>query len=220
MERRKVLKITAGVAAAITGLGATGMVVLDRIFNPKTPLNYAWPDLDEVSLPLSPTPECKGRKQVTLAQTEGPYYSPNTPLRQNLLEEGIVGDKLMLEGFVLDTQCRPVTGAVLDFWSCDGEGTYDNKGMILRGHQFTDSNGYYRLQTVRPRYYAAGPFGNRTAHIHVKVQGKNTQLLTTQLYFPDEEMNEQDGIFSQSLVVSMLAPKDQTQHATFNFVLT
>lgn len=219
MERRKVLKITAGATAAIAGVGAVGMVVLDRVFNPKTPLNYAHPAPEKNTMSLAPTPECKGRNQATLAQTEGPFYSPNTPQRHSLLEEGIVGDTLILDGFVLDTQCKPIAGAVLDFWSCDGEGTYDIEGTGLRGHQFTNANGYYRLETVRPGYYSAGPFGNRTAHIHVKVQGRETQLLTTQLYFPDEEMNAQDGIFNQRLVVNMLAAQEQTQHATFNFIL-
>lgn len=219
MDRRKVLKLTAGATTAIAGAGVAGYFVLDRIFNPKTPLNYAYPDVLSGSALAEPTPECKGKSQVTLSQTEGPYYTPDTPMRSSLLENGVVGEKLIVDGFVLDTECRPVPGAVLDFWSCDGNGDYDNQGMRLRGHQFSDSQGYYRLETVRPRFYAAGPFGNRTAHIHVKVQGRNTRLLTTQLYFPDEEMNAQDSIFDKRLVVKMLQPEGNAQRAQFHFVI-
>ena len=32
----------------------------------------------------------------------------------------------------------------------------------------------------------------RTPHIHVKVQGRDTALLTTQLYLPDAETNARD----------------------------
>ena len=60
-----------------------------------------------------------------------------------------LGEPMLLEGRVLDTKCRPVPGAVLDFWSCDGEGEYDNDGMRLRGHQFADDEGRYRIETSR-----------------------------------------------------------------------
>jgi protocatechuate 3,4-dioxygenase beta subunit len=219
MERRKILKIIVGTSATIAGVGVVGYYALDRIFNPKTPLSYNYPEITASTQVLSPTLECKGHNDTTLAQTEGPYYTPTTPHRNNLIEIDTVGEKLLLEGFVLDTECKPVAGAVLDFWSCDGNGDYDNDGMKLRGHQFTDANGYYRLETVKPSYYAAGPFGSRTAHIHAKIQGKHTKLLTTQLYFPGEELNTQDGIFHESLLVKMEEPNNSQLHAKFNFVL-
>lgn len=216
MERRKVLKIAAGSTAAIA---ATSYFVLDNIFNPKTPLNYAFQSKAYGSEALTPTPECAGHSELTIPQTEGPFYTPNTPNRTNLIEAGTAGIPMVLEGYVVDTQCRPVAGAVLDFWSCDGNGVYDNEGMKLRGHQFADAQGYYRLETVRPSHYRAGPFGSRTAHIHVKVQGKNKRLLTTQLYFPGEPLNAEDGIFDQALLLNMLDEKSAHQKAGFNFVL-
>src|SRR3712207_6926313 len=51
----------------------------------------------------------------------------------------------------VDTRCRPVAGALLDFWQADARGEYDNSGFRLRGHQFADSRGRYRLRTVVPR---------------------------------------------------------------------
>ncbi len=134
---------------------------------------------------LEPTPACgDDDDEPTIAQTEGPYYTPNTPERVSLLEAGMVGDRLLLQGLVLTTGCTPVTQALLDFWHCDAAGVYDNQGYTLRGHQFTDDQGRYQLETIVP-----GLYPGRTRHIHVKVQAPNGPVLTTQLYFPEEPEN-------------------------------
>ncbi|HMO54725.1 MAG TPA: hypothetical protein PJ994_09490, partial [Tepidiformaceae bacterium] len=129
---------------------------------------------------LEPTPECTDDDdEPTVAQTEGPYFTPNSPERTSLLETGMSGTRLLLTGQVVSTSCAPVANALIDFWQCDDSGEYDNAGYRLRGHQFTDGNGAYMLETVVP-----GLYPGRTRHIHVKVQAPNERVLTTQLYFP------------------------------------
>ena len=163
---------------------------------------------------LEPTPACgDDDDEPTLAQTEGPYYTPNTPQRTSLLEEGMGGTHLLLNGFVLTPDCSPIAQALIDFWHCDDEGVYDNAGYRLRGHQFTDDQGRYQLTTIVP-----GLYPGRTRHIHVKVQAPNQPVLTTQLYFPNEPQNERDGIFHPSLVVTAGEATDGMA-AFFDFVL-
>lgn len=163
---------------------------------------------------LEPTPACgDDDDEPTLAQTEGPYYTPNTPERTSLLEEGMAGTHLLLSGLVLTPGCSPIAQALIDFWHCDNEGVYDNAGYRLRGHQFTDEQGRYQLTTIVP-----GLYPGRTRHIHVKVQAPNQPVLTTQLYFPNEPQNERDGIFHPSLVVTAGEGADGME-AFFNFVL-
>jgi protocatechuate 3,4-dioxygenase beta subunit len=164
---------------------------------------------------LAPTPQCvdDDDDDVTPAQTEGPYFTPNSPERTSLLEPGMAGTRLMLTGYVLKTACRPVAGALLDFWQADDAGEYDNVGYRLRGHQFTDDGGRYTLETVVP-----GLYPGRTRHIHLKVQAPNQPILTTQLYFPGEERNRSDRIFHEALVVDMQQSADGFDGA-FNFVL-
>jgi len=87
---------------------------------------------------------------ATPSQTEGPYYKPNTPMRASLLEPGMPGTKLVIEGSVLTTGCKPVPRAMLDFWQADATGRYDNAGYRLRGHQLTDESGRYRLEPSCP----------------------------------------------------------------------
>ncbi|MCL4871905.1 MAG: twin-arginine translocation signal domain-containing protein [Anaerolineae bacterium] len=162
---------------------------------------------------LSPTPACADDDDPTPAQTEGPYYTPDTPERTNFWEDGITGTRLLLTGKVLTTGCEPVAAALIDFWHCDANGTYDNVGYKLRGHQFTDANGNFVLDTVLP-----GLYPGRTRHIHVKVQGPNKPVLTTQLYFPDEPQNSRDGIYHPDLLMTVQATADGMA-AVFDFVL-
>ncbi|MFN7507258.1 MAG: hypothetical protein ACK5Q1_17045, partial [Limnobacter sp.] len=79
---------------------------------------------------LAQTPACE--HSFTPHQIEGPYYSPQTPRRSNLVD-GLRGELLVLEGRVLSTSCRPIPNAIVDLWSCDSQGEYDNTGFKLRG---------------------------------------------------------------------------------------
>jgi protocatechuate 3,4-dioxygenase beta subunit len=160
---------------------------------------------------LTNAPSCSG--VATISQTEGPFYKSNSPERTSLREPGISGTPLTVTGYVLSTSCHPIAHALLDFWQADGNGNYDNTGFRLRGHQYTDNQGRYSLDTVVP-----GEYPGRTRHMHVKVQAPDGPVLTTQLYFPGEARNDSDGIFSPELLMHV----QQTSNgelATFNFII-
>jgi protocatechuate 3,4-dioxygenase beta subunit len=165
---------------------------------------------------LLPTPDCGDDDDVTPRQTEGPYYTPNSPERISLLEPGIIGTKITVTGQVLTTDCKPVVRALVDFWHANDDGEYDNVGYKLRGHQFTDAAGRYTLKTIVP-----GLYPGRTRHFHVKVQAPNQRILTTQLYFPDEPNNKRDRIYNSKLLMEVkdaISPQ-RDKVAVFNFVL-
>ncbi len=168
-----------------------------------------------VAMPLVPTPACgdDDDDDPTPRQTEGPYFTPNSPKRTSLLEAGMAGMPLVVTGMVLTRGCQPVANALVDFWQCDDDGNYDNSGYRLRGHQFTDAKGVYRLETIVP-----GLYPGRTRHIHVKVQAPRQSILTTQLYFPDERRNDRDRIFNRELLLRM-ADAPRGQQGRFDFVL-
>jgi protocatechuate 3,4-dioxygenase beta subunit len=146
--------------------------------------------------PLPATPACHDGDEATLRQTEGPYFKPSSPKRTELLEAGMAGQPIELVGVVLSRACQPIAGALLDFWQADDKGQYDNSGFRLRGHQFSDADGRYRLRSVVP-----GLYPGRTRHIHVKVQPAGGRVLTTQLYFPGEPQNRSDGLFRRELLM-------------------
>ena len=125
----------------------------------------------------------------------------------------MAGTKLVLTGVVMTTACKPVAKAKLDFWQTDDKGVYDNRGFTLRGHQFSDEQGRYRLETVVPGLYTG-----RTEHIHVKIQAPGKAVVTSQLYFPGVAQNDRDGIFDAALLIKAQISGGAMQ-GSFDFVV-
>jgi protocatechuate 3,4-dioxygenase beta subunit len=164
--------------------------------------------------PLAATDASVDPDEPTVAVTEGPYFKANSPERASLREAGVVGTPLTLSGQVVSSKGQPIARALLDFWQADGSGGYDNTGYLLRGHQFSDAEGRYQLETVVP-----GIYPGRTRHIHVKVQAPNGPILTTQLFFPGEAQNASDSIFNARLLVAETDGLQGAKLATFKFVV-
>ena len=162
---------------------------------------------------LRPTPSCPDGAQPTPRQTAGPYFKPHSPERASLLEPGMPGMKIVVTGVVRLANCQPVPRALIDVWHADDRGAYDNAGFRLRGHQYTDDQGRYRLETIVP-----GNYPGRTRHFHVNVQAPKGPVLTTQLYFPGEAGNTSDPIFNRELVLRV-QDGAEVRTATFDFVL-
>ncbi|WP_275269921.1 intradiol ring-cleavage dioxygenase [Limnobacter sp. P1] len=185
-----------------------------KILQASAGLVFAGPMLGQRQV-LAQTPECN--PNPTPRQIEGPYYTPQTPRRSNLID-GLPGEILVLEGRVLSTACQPVAGAIVDLWGCDAQGVYDNTGFKLRGNQITDAQGRFRFETLMPGSYGNSSF-QRTPHLHVKVQGPGTPLLTTQLYFSDQPLNQHDSFFNPALLVKIEQKVQQPKLALFDFVV-
>jgi protocatechuate 3,4-dioxygenase beta subunit len=164
-------------------------------------------------VPLVATPECHDGDPVTSRESEGPFFKPASPKRTELFEAGMPGRPMELVGFVLSRHCKPLSSALLDFWQADDNGAYDNSGFRLRGHQFSDVEGRYRLLSIVP-----GAYESRTRHVHVKVRAPGGHLLTTQLYFPGEPRNTSDDLFRSELLMRM-ADRGGSLVARFDFVL-
>ena len=170
----------------------------------------------DTSVSMDPNLACGGGKTLasaTVELTEGPYFTANSPERASLLEAGMPGTKLVVTGYVYDTNCQPVANALLDFWQANANGEYDNSGYTLRGHQFTDANGRYELTTVVP-----GLYPGRTEHIHFKMQAPNGKLITSQLFFPGVQQNDSDGIYNASLLLS-IQKSDSEWQGQYNFIV-
>ena len=159
-------------------------------------------------LPL--TPACGPQVALTPRQTEGPYFTPNSPQRSSLVAPGSKAERLILTGRVVDVHCLAVAKALLDFWHCDEKGEYDNAGFRYRGHLFTDAEGRFRLETIFPALYPG-----RARHIHVKVQSPGRRILTTQLYFPGDA---RDFLWRKELEVVM-EQRPQGRIAAFQFIV-
>src|SRR5579862_336538 len=115
----------------------------------------------------------------TPSQTVGPFFRPSLiePDRENLLREGTRGERLVIEGRVIDGDGAPVTDAMLEIWQANAEGRYDHpdddQEKLLDpafhgyGRAATDARGEYRFQTIKPGP-VPGPGGELQApHINV-----------------------------------------------------
>jgi protocatechuate 3,4-dioxygenase beta subunit len=161
---------------------------------------------------LTLTPAC-GDAPETISKTEGPYFTPGSPLKRNFRPDDAGGSAITIAGYVLTRDCKPVANALIELWHCDHEGEYDSSGFKLRGHQFSDEQGRWWFETVEP-----GLYPGRTRHFHVKVQRPDGPVLTTQLYFPGEPGNERDGIFDPSLLLAITKAPDGG-YGRYDFVI-
>lgn len=145
----------------------------------------------------------------TPPETEGPFY-PVTPqddkdfdLTQVQGRDGVAEGKLILvRGSVLDSQGQPVPHATVEIWQANAKGRYrhprdPNPAPLDPNFQgwaivLTDEHGEFHFKTVMPGSYPASPSWMRPPHIHFKVAKTGYVNLTTQMYFPDEALNETD----------------------------
>ena len=162
---------------------------------------------------LDLTPACRDGDEQTVVQTEGPYFKPNAPLKRDLAVDAPGGERMTIGGLVLDTACRPLPRALVQIWHADESGAYDTKGYKLRGYQYADDDGRWWFSTIVPAAYAG-----RTRHYHVKVQKPHGRILTSQLYFPNERLNEQDSLFDRRLVMRV-SSSDEGRFGRFDFVV-
>jgi protocatechuate 3,4-dioxygenase beta subunit len=147
---------------------------------------------------------------------EGPFYRPNAPLRERLVD----APSLSIQGTVRDTRCRPMRDAVIEVWQADAEGEYDLTGSRFRGTLRTDARGAYRIDTIHPGRYLNGPT-YRPSHIHVKVHANDRPPLTTQLYFPGDPHNDADPWMRSSLLLTVQPPgcHPRPTRARFDFIV-
>ena len=64
----------------------------------------------------------------TTSDVLGPFYRPDSPVRESLRIKGEKGDPIELIGKRLHDDCMtPYKKAKIELWHCDGDGNYDNE---------------------------------------------------------------------------------------------
>jgi protocatechuate 3,4-dioxygenase, beta subunit len=120
-----------------------------------------------------------------------------------------IGERMILEGRVLDEDGRPVPETLVEIWQANACGRYahdvDRHDAPLdpnfsgAGRTMTDREGRYRFVTIVPGHY---PWGNhynawRPNHIHFSLFGPSfLTRLVTQMYFPGDPLQPIDPIFN------------------------
>ena len=145
----------------------------------------------------------------TPSETAGPFYpvkdqqDKDADLTQVDGHDGVArGQHIIVSGQVSDVAGHSIENATLDIWQADANGRYRhpldvNSVPLDKNFQGwaivrSDSNGLFRFKTVIPGAYPASRTWIRPPHIHFKISKPGYRALTTQMYFPDEALNETD----------------------------
>jgi protocatechuate 3,4-dioxygenase, alpha subunit len=147
--------------------------------------------------------------QATTSQTVGPYFTIGLDLlsRNQIPSPGIAGERITIQGQVVDGDGQPVPDALLETWQANAEGRYihpedlqtesDTAEFFGFGRIPTDENGCFRFTTIKPGP-VPGPEGTMQApHIVVSVfmRGLLTRLIT-RIYFFGDPRNEKDYVLN------------------------
>ena len=141
----------------------------------------------------------------------GPFYPLDKPqdrdgdlTRLRGRKEVAQGTVMDLSGRVLDLKGNPLRGIRLEIWQANTFGRYahpmDESDLQLdpnfQGYAqlTTDREGRYRIRTIKPGAYPAEPGWVRPPHIHFEVRSR-TNRLVTQMFFPDDPLNEKDALY-------------------------
>jgi protocatechuate 3,4-dioxygenase beta subunit len=120
-----------------------------------------------------------------------------------------LGERIVVEGRLLDGGGRPISGTLVEVWQANAGGRYrhdaDRHPAPLdpnfsgAGRCVTDAEGRWRFVTIKPGAYPWQNHANawRPAHIHFSVFGRAfTQRLITQMYFPGDPLFAFDPILA------------------------
>jgi protocatechuate 3,4-dioxygenase alpha subunit len=155
--------------------------------------------------------------QATTSQTVGPYLHIGlTPMTiENLAPAGVAGERVSIEGKVVDGDGKPVNDAMVEIWQAGADGKYGSKGFRGFGRSATNDQGMFRFQTVKPGR-VPGPGGKLQApHIaaNIFMRGQLKQLVS-RIYFPDDPANPEDPVLAlvpaerrTTLIATMAAGK-------------
>jgi protocatechuate 3,4-dioxygenase alpha subunit len=155
--------------------------------------------------------------QATASQTVGPFFKIGLqPLyRGSLANEGVSGQRVTIQGRVLDGDGNPVPDAILEIWQANAHGKYahpeDTQDKPLEhgfkgyGRVPTNSDGSFRFATIKPGP-VPGPDGKPQApHLLVSVFMRGVlRRLVTRIYFPDEPDNEPGN--AADLILNLVEP--------------
>jgi protocatechuate 3,4-dioxygenase beta subunit len=211
------LTLTNDPEIAVPPAGLPGRVMTDpRRNSAPGPAGGVHPPLDA---PAYRATELRHPKQPliiipeTLADLTGPVYGHGRPgpLDHDLTRQHAappLGERIVVEGRVLDEGGCPVRHTLVEVWQANAAGRYAHRNdrhnapldpnFSGAGRTMTDADGRYSLVTIKPGAYPWENHHNawRPAHIHFSILGPSfLARLVTQMYFPGDPLLSLDPIY-------------------------
>ena len=146
---------------------------------------------------------------LTSSQTVGPFFAPallREDARRNVLTRpDTVGERIRIEGRVLDGDGVPVPDALIEIWQANAHGRYNHvadqgaaqldSSFLGFGRSGTAEDGSYWFETVKPGLVPFDGERMQAPHICATVFSRGLlNHLVTRLYFEDEPGNALDPV--------------------------
>ncbi len=152
------------------------------------------------------------RVPQTVTERSAPRFSraryPSTIDISRMNGREAVGERIIVAGQVTDENGRPLPNVMIELWQANAAGRYDHDrdqhdapldpNFHGTGRLFTDDDGCYRFQSIKPGAYPWRNHHNawRPNHIHYSLFGAGfAQRLVTQMYFPGDPLLALDPIY-------------------------
>ena len=148
--------------------------------------------------------------ETTASQTIGPYLHIGLTwlVTDNLAPPGVEGEKVSVEGRIVDGDGNPVNDAVVEIWQANAHGRYPHpddardkpiepafKGF---GRVVTDDAGVFRFTTIKPGRIPAAGEGLQAPHLNVTIFMRGLlKHLITRMYFPNDPANDGDPVLAR-----------------------
>ena len=167
---------------------------------------------------------------TTASQTIGPFLHIGLDwlTTDNLVGPRVTGEKVIVEGRIVDADGKPVGDAIVEIWQANAHGRYAHpddtqdkpleRGFKGFGRVATDEEGLFRFTTIKPGRVPATNGELQAPHLNVTIfmRGMLKQLFT-RIYFPGDAANEEDAVLSsvpaarrETLIASPVAGRTGT----------
>ena len=149
-----------------------------------------------------------GKLTPTASQTVGPFFhlGLDRPDWADLARDNPQGERITVEGRVLDGDGAPVPDACLELWQANAAGRYAHPEDTQAdkpldpnfrgfGRVSTNAEGGFRFTTIRPGPVPGRGNALQAPHINIALFARGLlKQLHTRLYFAGETLNEADPV--------------------------
>ncbi|MDX1438056.1 MAG: protocatechuate 3,4-dioxygenase subunit alpha [Anaerolineales bacterium] len=146
-------------------------------------------------------------EEQTPSQTVGPFFAIGLISGQEnvLVNDQTAGERILIEGTVLDGDGQPISDAMVEIWQADAQGVFNHeldpnceeadKNFRGFGRARTDDRGRYEFKTIKPGpvRHPDGQYQARHINVRVFARGMLTHA-TTRMYFSDDGTNSSDPV--------------------------
>jgi len=149
------------------------------------------------------------RARQTPSQTVGPFFKPSLIHAgvENLVRSETRGDRITIEGRVIDGDGAPVTDAMIEIWQANADGRYDHpaddqeklldSNFLGWGRVATDADGGFKFHTIKPGAVPGQNGALQAPHINLSIFARGLlKRLVTRIYFSNEPLNTTDAVLN------------------------